>query len=79
MLFTPPGYTGKVPAGYIHVSSPNYSIALAFRSVPASGGTTADAYLYAKKLRMYYLSEANNPFQQRFIDPIDQVYSTLPF
>lgn len=79
LLFTPPGYEGEVPAGYIHVSSPNYRIALAFRSVPVPGKTAADAYQYAKKLRMYYLSEARNPPKQRFIDPIDQVYPTLPF
>lgn len=79
MLFTPPGYTGEVPAGYIHVPSPNYRIALAFRSVRAPGKTAADAYQYAKKLRMYYLADASNPPQQRFIDPIDKVYPTLPF
>jgi hypothetical protein len=32
-LFTAPGYTGKVPAGYLHIESPNYRIAFAFRSV----------------------------------------------
>ncbi|MGO4004383.1 DUF1254 domain-containing protein [Pseudomonas fluorescens] len=79
LLFTPPGYTGDVPAGYIHVPSPNYRIALAFRSVRAPGKSAADAYQYAKKLRMYYLAEAGNPPQQRFIDPIDKVYPTLPF
>ncbi|MEJ5056884.1 MULTISPECIES: DUF1254 domain-containing protein [unclassified Pseudomonas] len=79
LLFTPPGYTGEVPAGYIHVPSPNYRIALAFRSVRAPGKTAADAYQYAKKLRMYYLAEASHPPQQRFIDPIDKVYPTLPF
>lgn len=79
LLFTPPGYAGKVPDGYIHIASPNYRIALAFRSVPASGKTAADAYQYAKKLRMYYLADADNPPQQRFLDPIDEVYPTLPF
>ncbi|MCY1407050.1 hypothetical protein D9M71_223320 [compost metagenome] len=79
LLFTPPGYTGEIPVGYIHVPSPNYRIALAFRSVRAPGKSPADAYQYAKKLRMYYLAEAGNPPQQRFIDPIDKVYPTLPF
>ncbi|MVV48088.1 DUF1254 domain-containing protein [Pseudomonas sp. PB120] len=79
LLFTPPGYKGEVPAGYIHVPSPNYRIALAFRSVRAPGKTADDAYQYAKKLRMYYLADANNPPQQRFIDPIDKIYPTLPF
>jgi hypothetical protein len=79
MLFTPPGFEGEVPPGYIHVPSPNFRIALAFRSVPAPGKSAADAYAYAKKLRMYFLSEAENPPEQRFVDPINQRYPTLPF
>jgi hypothetical protein len=78
-LFTPPGYDGKIPEGYIHVASPNYRLALAFRSVAAPGKTAADAYRYTQKLRMYYLSEADNPPKQRFIDPINERYATLPF
>jgi hypothetical protein len=78
-LFTAPDYKGAIPQGYIHVASPNYRIAFAFRSVPAPGKTTADAYAYAKRLRMYYLSEAGNPPQQKFIDPYNDRYPTLPF
>jgi hypothetical protein len=79
LLFTPPGYQGAVPEGYIRVASPNYRIALAFRSVPASGKSAEDAFRYAQKLRMYYLSEAGSPPQQRFIDPVNDRYPTLPF
>ncbi|ARN21177.1 DUF1254 domain-containing protein [Piscinibacter gummiphilus] len=81
VLFTPPGYRGKVPKGYLHVASPNYRIGLALRSVPAPGKTVADAYQYAKKLRMYYLSEAAKPPAQRFIDPLSlgKRYPTLPY
>lgn len=79
LLFTPPGYTESIPDGYIQVASPNYRIAFAFRSVPAAGKSTSDAYAYAKRLRMYYLSEANKPPKQKFVDPIDQRYPTLPF
>lgn len=60
-LFTPPGYQGQIPDGYLHVASPNYRIAFAFRSVRAEGKTAADAYVYAKRLRMYYLKDAANP------------------
>src|SRR5215813_11254035 len=35
MLFTPPDFKEPIPDGYIHVASPNYRIAFAFRSVPA--------------------------------------------
>ncbi|WP_413991707.1 DUF1254 domain-containing protein [Labrys okinawensis] len=79
MLFTPPDYDGEVPAGYVHVPSPNYRIAFAFRSIAAAGKTTADAYTYAKRLRMYYLSEAANPPRQKFVDPAEERYPTLPF
>ncbi|NMN73968.1 DUF1214 domain-containing protein [Rhizobium sp. 57MFTsu3.2] len=79
LLFTPPGYSEAVPDGYIHVASPNYRIAFAFRSVPAPGKTAADAHTYAQRLRMYYLGEAGNPAQQKFVDPIAQRYPTLPF
>lgn len=78
-LFTAPGYKGTVPKGYLHVASPNFRIALAFRSVRAPGKSATDAYHYAHRLRMYYLSEAANPPRQRFIDPIDERYPTLPF
>jgi hypothetical protein len=47
--------------------------------VPAPGKSAADAYQYSRKLRMYYLSEAGSPPEQRFVDPIDKRYPTLPF
>jgi hypothetical protein len=78
-LFTPPGFNGTVPQGYIHIPSPSYRLALAFRSIPAPGKSAADASEYAKKLRMYFLSEAANPPQQRFYDPINDRYPTLPY
>lgn len=79
LLLTPPGHSDPIPAGYIQVPSPNYRVAFAFRSVPAAGKTTTDAYHYAKQMRMYYLSEAGNPPPQRFLDPQSKRYPTLPF
>ena len=61
------------------MKSPNYRIALAFRSVRGPGMTDEDAYNYARRLRMYGLAEAGNPPEQRFLDPIDNRYPTLPF
>ena len=78
-LFTPPNYDGEIPSGYIHVASPSYRIAFAFRSVRAPGKSVEDAYAYAKRLRMYRLSEASNPPEQKFIDPSNERYPTLPF
>ncbi len=79
LLFTPPGYEDAIPDGYIQVASPSVRIAFAFRSVPAPGKSVADAYAYAKRLQMYYLSEAGSPPAQRFVDPINDRYATLPF
>lgn len=78
-LFTPPGYDQPIPAGYLHVPSPNYRIALAFRSIVAPGKTQRDAFNYAQRLRLYYLSEADNPPEQKFVDPINDRYATIPF
>ena len=78
-LLTPPGYKGAIPEGYLHVPSPNYRVAFAFRSVQAPGKTTEDAYHYSKRMRMYYLSEAANPPTQKFVDPGNKRYPTLPY
>lgn len=78
-LFTAPDHRGEVPSGFIHVASPNYRIAFAFRSVRAEGKTVENAFKYSHKLRMYYLSEAPNPPEQKFVDPSNQRYPTLPF
>ncbi len=78
-LFTPPGYRKPIPDGYIHVPSPNYRIALAFRSIVAPGKTQKDAFNYAQKLRLYYLSEAKDPPEQKFVDPVNDRYATIPF
>ncbi|MDW4498194.1 DUF1214 domain-containing protein [Sulfitobacter sp. D35] len=77
-LFTPPGYDDEIPDGYIHVPSPNYRVAFAFRSVRGPGMSEADAYTYAQRLRMYPLAEAANPPEQVFFDPIDTRYPTMP-
>ena len=79
MLFTPPDFKGAIPDGYIHVPSPNYRVAFAFRSIRGPGKTAADAHEYSKRLRMYYLSEAANPPPQKFVDPVKDRYPTLPF
>jgi hypothetical protein len=77
-LFTAPDYKGEIPEGYFHVPSPNNRIAFAFRSIPKPGKTAEDAYRYSLRLRMYYLSEAKNPPKQKFVDPINDRYPTLP-
>lgn len=78
-LVLPPDYKGEVPVGYLVVHADSYRIAFAFRSIQLEGATQQDAFDYSKKLKMYYLSEAANPPQQRFVDPLTQRNPTLPF
>jgi hypothetical protein len=78
VLLTPPGYAEKVPAEFIEVKSPSYRVAFAFRSVPGPGSSMAQAYEYARTMKMYYRSELPNPKPTRYIDPSDMRYSTLP-
>ncbi|CAD5108420.1 DUF1254 domain-containing protein [Zestomonas carbonaria] len=77
LLLTGPDFEGEVPAGYLHVESPTHRIIFAFRSVRAPGKSAEDAYAYSKRLKMYYLSQAGNPPAQRFVDPVDQRFSSL--
>lgn len=77
-LFTPPEYAGSIPEGFLHVPSSTYRISLAFRSIVASGKTPRDAFEYARRLRMYSLSEAGDPPPQEFVDPSGDRVSTLP-
>lgn len=78
-LFTPPGYDKPIPEGYLHVSSPNYRIGFALRSVVQKGKTNKEAVEYGHKLRMYYLKDADNPPKQKFVNPDNMVYPTLSF
>ncbi len=78
ILLTPPGYTGKVPSGYIQVKSTSYILDFAFRSIPLPKGTPEDAYGLSKSIKMYYLSELPNPKPTKFVDPLNTQWSTLP-
>ena len=73
-LLLPPGYRGEEPEGYFILRSPSYRVYFAFRSVKAPGATTADAYAYSRKIRMYY---RNDPKPTRFIDPSDMRFPSL--
>ncbi len=78
-LFLPPGYEGDVPAGgYLVHQSNTYGIHFAFRPVAKNGGTSADQAAYAQRLKVYPLSEAENPPPTEFIDVFENPVNTLP-
>ena len=81
-LILPPGYTGDAPKGYIVLQSPTYQSYALLRSNLASGSDAdvAKAVAYGKRVKVYPLSQADNPPATTFVDAIDVVFdSTIPY
>lgn len=82
-LILPPGYDKqKVPEGYIPLPSYTYRGYALLRSVLRGGSDAeiAQAVAYARRIRMYPLSQAANPPQTNFIDAVDVVFdAAIPY
>ena len=78
-LFVPPGYQGEIPEnGYLVYYPKTYGVHFAFRPVARNGGTHEDQANYARTLKVYRLSEADNPPENTFIDAYPERWNTLP-
>jgi hypothetical protein len=81
-LILPPGYKGEPPSGYIPLRSMTYQGYALLRSILKSTSDTdiAKAVQYAKRIRFYPLSQADNPPESVFVDAIDVVFdATIPY
>ncbi|BCG86724.1 hypothetical protein MesoLj113c_28340 [Mesorhizobium sp. 113-3-9] len=81
-LILPPGYSDKVPDGYIALPSSTYAGFVILRSSlrSTSDADVASAVAYGKQVKMYPLSQAANPPPTKFVDAIDVVYdNTIPY
>jgi hypothetical protein len=81
-LILPPGHQGAAPDGYIALPSSNYQGYALLRSILRSGSDAdvAKAVDYAKRIKLYPLSQAANPPATTFVDAINSVYdSTIPY
>jgi hypothetical protein len=81
-LMLPPNYSDAVPDGYIALPSMNYQGYALLRSILKSGSDAdvAAAVAYARRIKLYPLSQAANPPATTFVDAIDVVYdSTIPY
>ena len=81
-LILPPTNSTTVPEGYIALPSPNYQGYALLRSILKSGSDAdvAKAVAYAKRIKLYPLSQATNSPATTFVDAIDVVYdSTIPY
>ena len=77
-LFLPPGFKGSAPAGYLTQQPKTFHIYVGLRPVAVNGGTLAQAVEYAKRLKAYPLSQAQNPPPGRYIDAYPKTWDTLP-
>jgi len=82
-LFMPPGFDrAKVPAGYIPMPSITYEGYALLRSVLKSGSEAdvAKAVAYAKRVKLYPLSQAKHPSETKFVDASGVEFdSTIPY
>jgi hypothetical protein len=81
-LIIPPGYDDEIPDGYIRMPSDNYQGFAILRSILRSGSDAdlAQAVDYARRIRLYPLSDAADPPAQTFVDAIDLVFdATIPY
>src|SRR4029077_5690244 len=81
-LILPPNYTEKVPNGYIAMPSDNYQGYALLRSILKTGGDSgvAKAVAYAKRIKLYPLSQAAKPPETTFIDASDVVFeANVPY
>ena len=81
-LILPPNHSAAVPDGIIALPSMNYQGYALLRSILRSGSDAdvAKAVDYAKRIKLYPLSQAANPPATIFVDAIDVVYdSTIPY
>ncbi len=81
-LILPPDHTGQVPDGYIPMPSDTYSGYALLRSILDSGSQAgvARAVAYARRVKLYPLSQAADPPPTVFTDAIDVVFdATIPY
>jgi hypothetical protein len=81
-LILPPNYKEKIPDGYIAMPSGNIQGYALLRSILQTGGDAgvAKAVAYAKRIRLYPLSQAAKPPETIFVDASDVVFeATIPY
>ncbi|WP_235911868.1 DUF1254 domain-containing protein [Mesorhizobium xinjiangense] len=67
-LLLPPGYDGTVPDGYFVMRSPTYGNLLFYRGFLEDGSTRTAVENTRKYLKVYNLSEADNPPPMKFVN-----------
>jgi hypothetical protein len=77
-LLLPPGYIGEIPEGYIPLQSDSYGGYALLRSNLKSHGDAdvAKSVAYGKRVKVYPLSQADQPPETVFVDAADVVFDS---
>jgi len=67
-LFLPPNFTGSVPKGYFVFRSPTFGNLLFWRGFVVKGDTRPAVENFRKHAKIYPLSSAGNPPQQKYLN-----------
>lgn len=84
-LMLPPGYDGEKSKedfqaeGYFVYQTDTYQYGFSFRPVLSKDATNEDAAAYAQTLKIYNLSEADNPPPTNYIEASEGPYDSLPY
>ncbi|WP_422377818.1 DUF1214 domain-containing protein [Roseibium sp.] len=84
-LMLPPGYDGEMTAedladaGYMPFKTDTYEYGFSFRPRLYKDATDADAAAYAQTIKVYYLSEADNPPPNTYHEASEVPYDSLPY
>jgi len=81
-LILPPGYSKRIPKGYIPLKSDTYAGYALIRSTPKTGSDedVAKAVAYGKRVKLYPLSSAARPAKTIYVDVVDTLFdSTIPY
>lgn len=82
LVITPPGYVGKIPAGFEQLASDTYGGYFLIRSNlrSRSDGDVRKSIAYGKQVKFYPLSAIRNPSQTTFVDVKDKDFdSTIKY
>jgi hypothetical protein len=81
-LILPPDYHGTPPSGYLALPSGNFQSYALLRSILQTGGDAgvSKAVAYAKRIKVYPLSQAAHPPATTFVDASDVLFeANIPY
>ena len=76
-LFLPPGYKGEIPQGYFVVKPDTYSNLVFWRGFKVKGKVEPAVESMHKYTRIYLLSQAANPPEQKFVNLSGKAFNTI--